>query len=325
MPFADGPVESTPGAPGPADDRSPGARFAVVLNATAGAGGAEVADRVRAALAKAGISAAVWTAHGSDLEHVARRAVADPSCAAVIAAGGDGTASAIARVVAGTEKLFAVLPTGTLNHFAKDLGMPAGIEEAAAAIATSQVRLVDVGEVNGIVFVNNSSVGIYPRVVRERERLRRRFGYGKWLATAWALAAVLIRLRPLSLRIRWDGGMAPRRTTFAFIGANRYDTALLATQRRKELDGGVLGVFVGTERTRLGLLRLGVRAALRRIDSRDLEALDAREVTLESRRDSLWVAVDGEVHRLRPPIHYKIRPGALRVLAPAITAHPESG
>jgi len=317
MPVADEPVEEVPGAPSAVEEHPPGQRFTVVLNATSGAKDDEVAGRVRAALAAAGISATIRVGHGSEVARLARHAVDDPACDVVIAAGGDGTVSAVAGAVAGTEKLLAVLPTGTLNHFAKDLGMPAELDDAAAAIASARVHRIDVAEVNGIPFVNNSSVGIYPRIVLERERLRRRFGHGKWLATAWGLVAVVLRLRPLSLRFRWPGGTAVRRTTFAFIGNNEYDTALLETQRRKALDGGVLGVFVGTERTRRALLRLAVRAALRRIDARDVEALEVREITLESHRGTLWVAVDGEVRRLRPPLHYRIRPCSLLMLAPS--------
>ncbi len=319
MAIADDPVEGGRDDPF-AEERALREHFALVLNVTAGTGKRDdIADRVRAALAAAGISATTWIAHGRDVEHLARRAVADPACDAVIAAGGDGTVSGIARVVAGTEKLFAVLPTGTLNHFAKDLGMPEGIEQAAAAIARAQVRRVDVGEVNGVVFVNNSSVGIYPHAVRQRERLHRRLRHGKWLATGWALATVVMRLRPLTIRLRWEGGMAPRRTTFAFIGNNRYDTALLETRRREMLDRGVLGVFVGAERTPFDLFLLGALGALGRIDARDLEALEVRELTLEAHRDTLWVALDGEVRSLHLPLRYRSRPGALRVLAPPFT------
>jgi diacylglycerol kinase family enzyme len=226
--------------------------------------------------------------------------------------------SAVAGALAGAEKPLAILPLGTLNHFARDLAVPADLEAAAGVIAAAAPRRVDVGEVNGRVFVNNSSVGVYPRVVRERERLRRRVGagLGKWLAMAWASGAVLLRLRPLSVRIRWPGGELPRRTTFVFVGNNRYDTAVVASQRREALDRGVLGVYVGRERTRLGLVRLGLRAIVRRVDGGDLDALEVTGLTLESRRPSMWVALDGEVVRLRPPIRYRILPGALRVLAP---------
>jgi diacylglycerol kinase family enzyme len=305
---------------------APARRWAVVLNASAGgAGDAEVAGRVRDALAAAGVEATVWTTRGADAATLARRAADDPAFDAIVAAGGDGTVSAVAGVLAGTGRPLAVLPLGTLNHFAKDLGVPADLDAAARALAAAAPRSVDVGEVNGRVFVNNSSIGVYPRVVRERERLRKRLGrsVGKWLAMAWALVLVLLRLRPLSVRIRWgrggeptEGGVA-RRTTFVFVGNNRYDTVLLANQRRAALDRGVLGVYVGREQTRLAMLRLGVRSLLRRVDARDLEALEVCSLALHSRRRSLAVAVDGEVARLTPPIRYRVRPGALQVLAPA--------
>ncbi|WP_242338431.1 MULTISPECIES: diacylglycerol kinase family protein [Anaeromyxobacter] len=299
--------------------RSPARRCLVILNARAGGAGTEdVAGRVRAALAAAGVDARVVAAEG-DIGATARAAASDAEVDAVVAAGGDGTVSAVAGGLAGTPKPLGVLPLGTLNHFAKDLGLPADLEEAARVIASGAQRRVDVAEVNGRVFVNNSSIGIYPHAVRERERTRRRLGkwIGKWLAMAWAALRVLVRLRPLSVRIRWDGGAGPRRTTFVFVGNNRYDTALVATQRRAALDRGTLGVYVATAPTRLGLLRLGARALVGRVDpGRDVEALEVASVAIESHHRRLAVSVDGEVISQRPPIRYRIRPGALTVLAP---------
>ena len=125
-------------------------------------------------------------------------------------------------------------------------------------------------------------------------------------------------MRPLSLCIRWNGSPLPRRTPFVFVGNNPYDTALIATQRRQALDGGTLGVYVARDHRRLGLLRLVARALVRRVDPRrDVEVLLATRVDIESRRRTMHVAVDGEVLRLAPPIRYRIRPAALRVLAPA--------
>jgi YegS/Rv2252/BmrU family lipid kinase len=297
----------------------PGRRCAVVLNATArSARGEATAERVRSALERAGLRPTVLRARGADVPEVARRAAADPDFTAVIAAGGDGTVSAVAGALAGTEKALAVLPMGTLNHFAKDLGVPEDLDAAARTIAAAAPRAIDVAEVNGRVFVNNSSIGVYPRAVRQRERLRARLGRlaSKWLAMAWAMLQVLVRLRPLAVRIRWDGGGAARRTPVVFVGNNRYDTALLATQRRAALDGGRLGVYVARERTAAGLARLALRALRHHLDDRDLDALDVTSLTLESRRHRLPVSVDGEVVTLRTPIRYRIRPGALRVLAP---------
>ncbi len=299
--------------------RSPGRRVVVVLNATAGgAGGEGVAEQVRAAFAAVGAEAQV-RASGGGLAAIARAAAEDREVDAVVAAGGDGTVSAVAGALAGTDVPLGVLPLGTLNHFAKDLGIPAELEGAARVVASGTPRRVDVAEVNGRVFVNNSSIGVYPHAVRERERARRRLGkwIGKGLAMAWAAVRVLVRLRPLSVRIRWEGGAGPRRTPFVFVGNNRYDTALVATQRREALDRGTLGVYVATAPTRLGLLRLAARALVDRVDpGRDVEALEVPSLTIESHRRRLAVAVDGEVIALRPPIRYRVRPGALQVLAP---------
>lgn len=305
---------------GPVAGRTAARRWVVVLNASAGSAASDARHRVRAALANAGVDATVCMSNGGDAVAIARRAAADPSFDVVVAAGGDGTVSAVAGVLAGTDKALAILPLGTLNHFAKDLGIPTDLDEAARALAAAAPRAVDVGEVNGRVFVNNSSVGVYPRVVRKREQLRSLLGawIGKWAAMALATVDVLLRLTPLSIRIQWDGGDVLRRTTFVFVGNNRYDTAVLTTQRRAFLDRGILGVYVGNERTRLALLRLGVRGLLGHIDSSDVEALEVRSLTLTSRRRRVApVALDGEVVRLATPIRYRIRAGALRVLAPA--------
>jgi diacylglycerol kinase family enzyme len=311
-PDADRPAEQS-------SEPAPSRRCLVVLNASAGLKrGEEIATRVRNALAAARLEATVRPSSGRDVGDLARRAAVDPRFDVVVAAGGDGTVSAVAGALAGTEKPLAVLPVGTLNHFAKDLGLPLDLEAAARVIATAVPRRIDVGEVNGRVFVNNSSVGVYPRVVRERERLRARMGrwIGKGIAMIWAIVAVLLRLTPVSVRIRWEGREVPRRTTFVFVGNNRYDTALLSTQRREALDRGILGVYVGKERTRVGLVRLAIRGLLRRVDASDLEALEVRSVTLDSHRNTVAVAVDGEVVQQRPPIRYRVRPGALLVLAP---------
>src|SRR4051794_37510526 len=126
---------------------------------------------------------------GADLTALARQAVAD-GAALVVAGGGDGTINAVASALVGTEARLGVLPLGTLNHFAKDLGIPLALEEAVRTVFTGRPQAVDVGEVNGRLFLNNSSLGIYPRIVRLREAHRRQ-GVRKWIAFVKALAYVL--------------------------------------------------------------------------------------------------------------------------------------
>ena len=107
----------------------------------------------------------------------------------VVAGGGDGTLSAVAAALVGTDTALGVLPMGTLNHFAKDLGIPLKLEKAVQTLFTGKIARVDVGEVNGRIFLNNSSIGFYPRIVQARKREQRR-GRSKWVAFAQAAATV---------------------------------------------------------------------------------------------------------------------------------------
>lgn len=285
----------------------------VVVLCNGGAGTALPPERLVEVLREAGIEAEVQAVEGPALREAAVAAVGRTD--AVVAAGGDGTVSAVAGALAGTGTPLGVLPLGTLNHFAKDLGIPLDVAGAARVLAEGRVRAVDVAEVNGHRFVNNSSVGFYPRVVTERGRLRA--ALGKWLGVAWGALAVLWKLPRLRLRLRFEGGEAPFVTPFLFVGNNRYDPRLLADRHRDALDRGELRVYVAPWSGRLAFVRLAVRALLGRRRPFDVTELSARAVQVHSRRRSLRVAADGEVLRLAPPLRYAIHPGALRVLAPA--------
>jgi diacylglycerol kinase family enzyme len=300
-----------PGAPAAA------MRVVVLVNARSGASRSEP-ERIHAALAAAGVTAELRPIRG-DVTEAARRAAAD-GADAVVAAGGDGTISAVAGALAGTDTPLGVLPTGTFNHFARDLGLPLELDAAARALAAGEVRTVDVGEVNGRVFVNNSSIGLYPLAVRERET-RRRF-WPKPLAMAAAMIRLVARLPQFRLRLRLRGATVPRRTPILFVGNNEYDMKLLAPQRRARLDAGALSVVVVRHASRVGLVGMALRALVGRLDeARDLETLRLEELEVSPRRPHrLLVSADGEVFRAEPPITYRIRPRALRVLAPAAGA-----
>ena len=102
-----------------------------------------------------------------------------------MAGGGDGTVNTVASAVIDTDKTFGVLPLGTLNHFAKDLHIPLDLEAAARTIIAGHTTQVDVGEVNDEIFLNNSSLGLYPRLVQKRKK-KQRLGSRKWAAFFWA-------------------------------------------------------------------------------------------------------------------------------------------
>jgi diacylglycerol kinase family enzyme len=210
-----------------------------------------------------------------------------------------------------------VLPLGTLNHLARDVGIPNDLEGAIATIAAGNVRNIDVGEVNGRIFVNNSAIGLYPHMVRHREELQERLGRSKRLAMLTASLRTLQRFSQHRLTIDLGGLCAPIETPLLFIGNNVYETSLLTLGRRKALDGGELCVYAPLVRGRLHFLSLGLRSLFSRSRQRDFASLTGiAEATVRSRRAALTVALDGEAAILETPLRYRIRPGALRLIAP---------
>ena len=237
----------------------------------------------------------------------------------VIAGGGDGTVSAVASRLVDTEAALGVLPLGTLNHFAKDLGIPLELDAAIDAIARGREVRVDVAEVNGHVFINNSSLGLYPDIVLDRERQRRRLGRGKWTALLSAAMHAARRYPVLSVRIGVNGVQLERRSAFVFIGNNRYNMEGFEIGERAHLCSGELSLYMTQRTGRFGLLRLALRALTGRLrQARDFDMLTATELVVRTPQRQLRVATDGEVRLLQVPLNYRIRPGALRVMVPSL-------
>jgi diacylglycerol kinase family enzyme len=208
------------------------------------------------------------------------------------------------------------LPLGTLNHFAKDLKIPLDLKEAARICIEGREALVDVGEVNGRIFLNNSSLGLYPSIVRHREKQQQRLGRGKWPAFVWAALTMLKRYPFMSVRLSTDDERMIRHTPFLFVGNNEYQMESFNIGARSCMDAGQLSIYVAHRTTRLGLLRLAWRALFGGLrDEEDFNAMCTKEVWIETRRAKrIRVATDGEVTVMTTPLHYRVRPGALRVL-----------
>jgi len=301
----------------------PTAPVRVILNA--GSGSCETAGGIDAMEQKfrdRGVQAQVVRVDSG--ERILREAASavEAGAAAVVAGGGDGTVSAVASQLAGTDVPLGVLALGTLNHFAKDLGLPLDLDEAVGVIAEGHAVPVDVGEVNGRVFINNSSLGLYPDIVLDREHQRRRLGRGKWTALLSACVRALQRYPVLSLHIDADGEGLTRRSAFAFIGNNEYAMEGFNIGERASLRDGRLSLYVTQRTGRFGLLRLALRALLGRLrQASDFDALKVSRLRVDTGKRHLHVATDGEVSLMQTPLDYRIRPGALRVLVP----RPASG
>lgn len=294
-------------------------KVAVIMNAGAGSIGAErcgerIAE-VEAAFAAAGVEVSVIACEPEKLVETAARAAAS-GVDAVVAAGGDGTVSAVASALAGGKVPMAVLPLGTLNHFARDLGMPDDLGEAARQIAAGRLAHVDVGEVNGRCFVNNSSIGLYPEIVLSREAQQQRAGRSKWVAFAIAAWRVLRRFPLLIVDVVTERGALISPTPFLFVGNNPYKIEALSLGQRDRLDTGKLSLYLVRCQGRFRMFSLMVRAILQRLDAvEDFEAETVSEVSVRiGGKRMLHVAADGEVVPMRAPLHYRIRAGALPVL-----------
>src|SRR5438067_1420369 len=294
------------------------ARIPVLLNANAGALKADrkIGDRVAEALAKAGIDAEVELLEDGNCE-VRCRAIAERGDPLIIVGGGDGTISAAATALVGTQTSLGILPLGTLNHFARDLKIPTGIEEAAELIAKRPERQVDVAEMNGRIFINNSAIGLYPLLVVDRDAQRRTLGRSKAMAMVIASVRTLMRFGHQRLILTVNDREGQVDTPLLFVGNNDYRTDLGAAGQRDSIEQGKLCVYVMRKKTRRGFIAASLRALIGRSRADDMVKIDHVErLRVSSRKHRLAVSLDGEVVGAEPPLDYKIRPKALRLIAP---------
>lgn len=287
-----------------------------ILNTAAGPGhGQALVMEVERLFAAAGKSATVVMAEDkAGMASQVRQAVGLGHL--VVAGGGDGTVNAIASTLAGTGAILGVLPLGTFNHFAKDVGLPLDLAGAIAAVVNGRVRAVDVGEVNGQMFLNNSSLGFYPQLVRNSVAEQKQ-GHRKWIDRAMAAVTCLRHPLPLHVRLQFEGTEAlTRRTMLLFVGNNQYTMSGLRMGGRARLDDGRLWVCLAHEAGYAGLLGVLVRALAGDLRPGDLDMRDTASLRVEMARRRVEVAWDGEVTTMHPPLDYRIRPAALRVMVP---------
>lgn len=292
-------------------------RAVALVNTQAGAGDRQARESVREALAQAGIDADVLAVSGPECRARAAEEVGRGT-RLIIVAGGDGTVGAVAGALAGTPASLGILPMGSLNHLARDLGIPLDPDEAAAIIAAGHERRIDLAEVNGRAFVNNASIGLYPLMVVDREAQRQRLGRSKRLALLVASLRTMTRFHARRLKLAIDGGEERVDTPLLFVGNNAYRLAVPGAGRRESLDAGELCVMVMRSKSLPGFLAATARALVGLTGSDELVRVSGvRELEVDSHQSRLTLAIDGEIVSLKPPLTFRIQPRALRVLAPA--------
>lgn len=296
---------------------------AVLVNASAGkddGGNESRRATLAAAFSQHGITADIEFLPGAELRAGTERALRQATegrLDAVVVSGGDGTIRSVASVLVDTGVPLGIIPSGTFNHFAKDLKIPLSVEGAVSVIASGQSLSIDVGDVNGQIFINNSSIGVYPYLVINRER-RRKSGLPKLIAMAWAVLRAFRYFPVRRLSIRAEDWAETVRSPCVFVGNNDYSLTGIAAGTREKLDGGRLSLLVAKRQNMAGLFLLAGRAIMGILNrNRDLRVVTLASVEISSHRKKLLVAFDGEVEAMQSPLYYKIRPGALRVLAPS--------
>lgn len=252
------------------------------------------------------------------LEGEIRQAV-EGGAARILVAGGDGTIGIGASVVAGTAVELAVLPAGTLNHFARDMEIPVDLPEAAAAAAGTSMSLSDVAYVGDKLFLNTSSIGAYVIFARVREKLEARLPYK--VASVFAMVSTILKLRVLAVELEIEGKRQVYRTPLVFIGVDERELQFPTLGNRIKDGQRGLHVMVVRWRGRGKLLSLGLRAIFRGVDevSRTVEfdSFVVERCTITMKKPLARVARDGEIETMSTPLEYRIERDMLHVVVPA--------
>jgi diacylglycerol kinase family enzyme len=287
----------------------------VLLNPSAGSNdGADTARELQRLFAQAGVHTRIEFIQPADID--ARLAqLIDQGVKLVAIGGGDGSISAAAGALAGSQTALLPVPLGTLNHFAQRCGIPS-LAAAAEALRLGAVVSIPVGEVNGSIFVNNASCGFYPQVVHHREQMRPFLS--KWPAAFVAAWMVLLRRPLLELELEVGGQRLHRKIAAMWVGLGRHSLRL-PQPGDVAPEGDLLEIVIPRPRRRIALFLLALRVWWRLKQNErpsnpaSLETVRSSEFTLRSRRP-IDIAMDGEVKRLPGPLRFRFHKGALNVL-----------
>jgi diacylglycerol kinase family enzyme len=315
------PVPGTHSTPVPTTDGP----LHIVFNLGSGAGDAERAHAaIQQACAEAGREFHLISINDpGQLPARAREAVqrAQQADGVVVAAGGDGTLNAVAQAVLGSGCAFGVLPQGTFNYFGRTHGIPADTALAMQVLLHAPVMPVQVGRVNDRVFLVNASLGLYPKLLEEREGWKQQFGRSRVVAFGAGLATLLGGYRSLRLRIEVEGRVRDVRTPTLFVGNNALQMEQLGFPLAQAIDHGALAAIMLRPVGRLAMLALVLRGAFGRLgDADQLLSLACVQLTVRPARRfgtrPVKVATDGEIVWLPLPLQFAVAPEPLWLIRP---------
>lgn len=292
----------------------------VILNRGAGRHQDETESQIEKFFRSRGLGARMLVARdGGEIARLAADA-ARSDAQVIVAAGGDGTIDGIAAALADTGKILGVIPLGTFNLLARRLNIPVDLEAALEIAVSGRIAAINVGEVNGRVFLSRSSIGLYPLALRHREEMFRRFGRSRLIALLSGATALMRwgNIMTISLTTEEEGYLFTSR--FIFVCNNPAELEYFNLPGRQCIEGDKFAVYVPRPLSPPGIVRLGFRMLGRRArESRDFETFCARDLSFEIKPPMVPVSLDGEVEIMHSPLHYRLRLGALRIRLPRAT------
>lgn len=300
-----------------------GMPLAVVMNLRSGPDSGQGRALVEQALQHSGRAHRLWPVErGEGLREAVQAASrwAAECGGALVAVGGDGTLNAVAQAAHAEGCPLGVVPQGTFNYFARSHGIPVDLRSALAVLLQARPRPVQVGQVNGRLFLVNASLGLYPQLLQDREAFKRQWGRYRVNAVLSALGTVMREHRQLRLVLELEGRQAVVHSTTLFVGNNPLQLQQLGLPQAQQVGRGLLGAVMVKPLGRLGLLALLLRGAFSRLAQADAAVDFAfRTLTVQSvgrRRKPVKVALDGELLRLVPPLRFEVAVRPLQLLLP---------
>ncbi|MDQ3020059.1 MAG: diacylglycerol kinase family lipid kinase [Bacteroidota bacterium] len=286
------------------------------MNKKAGSSEDNTEELIKKYFEESKVRCEVFSIEGSEIQNKVKE-LSEQQFDIIVAAGGDGTVSSVAGILAGGNIPLGVLPCGTLNHFAKDIGMPLELEDAIKVIIAGNVVMLDIAEVNGRKFINNSSIGLYADTVKKREAEQKHLYREKWAAMISAFFHSFKRFSLYGVEMKVKEKKTRLYTALAFVGNNKYTTELKNPGGRDRLDEGILSLYMTKCKTRFCLIKIFLSSLINKHEkSEDFVMHYTENVVLKTYKKFLDVSVDGEVVRMNSPLLYKIIPKSLPVVVP---------
>lgn len=290
----------------------------VILNAKSGSQKADATrELIEKVLSQSGRPFHISMASGDELCDVAEEKAAS-NCEILVAGGGDGTICCVAEAALKHGKTLGVIPLGTFNYFAKNLGIPLAPDEATKVILEGETVRASVLDLDGRLILNNTSIGIHPSVLLKRRQLYRRWGRNQ--INAYLSVALTAFQPPPRLRVRLgtEEGEVVRDTPLVMVCSNAFQMEAFALAGKECLAEGQFALYIARMAGRLTIFQLGWRTLLRRLrPGVDYDVICTSDVTIETLRHRRFrAAVDGDLERLESPLRFRVGDKALCVIAP---------